>query len=161
MFGTIPAVTLAQLDAVQNETKLTDEQKAAASELQQKLNDDRMDLFQNAQGDFEKLAAGITKLYHESFEALNAKLDEAQAKRMRELYIQVNKAMGLTDEPIQKMLEVTEEQKTKLQNALQESRQKMFGAFQDFQSMSADERTKAANEMVESRDESLSTTPER
>ena len=74
---------------------------------------------------------------------------------MRELYIQANQAMVLADEPIQKMLEITAEQKSKLEDAIQQSREKMFSAFQDFQNMSAEERTKTGNEMVESRDKSL------
>ncbi len=155
LFGTIPAVTLAQLDVVQEAAKLTDEQKNAAKELQEKLNEDRMTLFQDAQGDWDKIGSGMTKLYAESFEALNAKLDAAQVKRMRELYIQANQAMVLADEPIQKMLEITAEQKSKLEDAIQQSREKMFSAFQDFQNMSAEERTKTGNEMVESRDKSL------
>lgn len=155
LFGTIPAVTLAQLEDVQKAANLTDEQKNAAKELQEKLSEDRMSLFQDAQGDFEKIGAGINKLYAESFEALNAKLEAPQVKRMRELYIQANQAMALTDEPIQKMLEITDEQKSKLQDALQQSREKMFSAFQDFQNMSAEEREKAGSEMVETRDKSL------
>ena len=144
-----------QLDEVQTAAKLTDDQKAAAKELQTKMSDARMQVFQDSQGDFDKMAADIVKLYADSHTDLNAKLDASQVKRMQELYLQVNHAMALNDEAIQKMLELTDEQKSKLQEANLKSREKLFSAFQDFQNMSDDEREKSGKEMVDSRDESM------
>jgi hypothetical protein len=155
LFGTIPAVTLAQLEQVQTAAKLTDDQKSAAKELQTKMSDSRMQVFQDSQGDFDKMATEIAKLYTSSHAELNSKLDESQVKRMQELYLQVNHATALNDEATQKMLKITDEQKSKLQDANRQSREKLFSSFQDFQNMSDDERAKAGKEMVDSRDASL------
>ena len=85
----------------------------------------------------------------------HAALDETQQKRSLEIYLQVNGPVALTDEPIAKALAITDEQKGKLETALNESRAKSREAFQDFQSLSDEERAKKSEEITKARDESL------
>lgn len=66
LFGAIPAVSLAQLEEVQQELKLTDEQKQKVAQLNQELNEARREAFQNAAGDFDKIREDVSKLYRES-----------------------------------------------------------------------------------------------
>lgn len=155
LFGTIPAVTLAQLEEVQVATKLSDDQEKKVASLQDALNNQRRELFQDAAGDFEKIGQGINRLYAESQRELDGTLQESQRKRMQEVYIQVNGSMALMDKPIQEMLEISDKQRSKLQAALGESRRAMFESFQDYQNMSDEERAKAGNDLVESRNNGL------
>lgn len=155
LFGIIPAVTLAQLEEVQTATNLTEEQRKEALSLQEDLTQKRRDLFQNAAGDFEAAGRELAKLYTSLRDKLAGMLDEGQSKRLHEIYLQVNGPMALTDEAVQKELELSAEQNSDLDAAVAASRSEMFSKFQDFQNMSADERAKAGNELVESRDESL------
>ena len=53
LFGVIPAVSLAQLAEIQQELKLNDEQKKKVVQLNEQLNDERRQLFQDAAGDFD------------------------------------------------------------------------------------------------------------
>lgn len=155
LFGILPAVTLAQLEEVQAAMKLNDDQKKAVKDLQHKLDKDRRELFQDASGDFDKFGKGIAKLYVGSFKELNSTLEKPQVSRIREIYMQVNEAMVLTDEPMQAMLKISKKQKTKLQDVIRKSREEMFASFQDFQDMSQEERIEAGNKLVEIRDKNL------
>lgn len=155
MFGVIPSVTLAQLEEVQTELKLTDEQKQKALTLNDDLSEERQAARQDAAGDFEKMRKEIALLYVEFTKEFNALLDEGQQKRAQEIYVQVNGPLTLTDEAIATALKLTDDQKQKVEQSLADSRSKAFAAFQDFQSLSEEERAKKSEEMIQSRDEAL------
>jgi hypothetical protein len=156
LFGAIPSVTLAQLEEVQQELKLTDEQKQKVEQLNEELVAARRDAWENAAGDFDKMREDIAKIYADFTTQFNTALEEPQQKRAQELYIQINGAVALTNEAVTKELMVTDEQQKKLDQAAEESRQQVFDSFQDFQNMSDEERAKKVEELIESRDTSLS-----
>jgi Spy/CpxP family protein refolding chaperone len=155
MFGATPAVTLAQLEEVQTELKLTDEQKGKVTKLNADLGEERRAAREDSAGDFEKMRKEVALLNAEFDKEWHAALDEAQQKRSQEIYLQVNGPVALTDEPIAKALAITDEQKGKLETALDESRAKSREAFQNFQSLSDEERAKKSEEVSKARDESL------
>lgn len=151
----LPPVTLAQLAEVQTELKLTDQQKSKAAELQQQLVEERGAIFQDAAGDWEYIREEMAKLNADITKQLDEALDEAQRKRLREIYVQVNGPTTLQDPSIVEALALTDEQTTKLAQAIDDNRQKMFASFQDFQSMSDEERAAKTDELIEARDTAL------
>jgi Spy/CpxP family protein refolding chaperone len=155
LFGAIPAVTLAQLEEVEKELKLTDEQQQKAEALNEELNNARREAWQNAAGDFEKVREDVSKLYRDFTAKFNAGLEEPQQKRLEEIFIQVNGPIVLTIETIADELMLSDDQKTKLEAAAADSRSQAFDSFQDFQNMSEDERAKKVQDLIGSRDKSL------
>jgi hypothetical protein len=149
----LPPVTLAQLAEVQEELKLNDDQKTKAEELQQELVDERGAIFQDAAGDWDYIREEMATLNADISKQLDEVLDEAQRKRLREIYVQVNGPTTLQDPTIVEALELTDEQKATLETAVNDNRQKLFDSFQDFQSMSEEERTTATEELITARDE--------
>lgn len=155
LFGAIPAVTLAQLEEVEQELKLTDEQQQKADELSEELNTARREAFQNAADDFDKAREDVSKLYRDFTAKFNASLEEHQQKRLREIFIQVNGPIVLTVETIADELMLSDEQKAKLEDAAADSQSEVFDSFQDFRNMTDEERGKKVQELIESRDKSL------
>jgi hypothetical protein len=150
-----PTVTLAQLEEVQKELKLTDEQKTKAADLQQRLNDERQTIWQDAAGDWDQVRVEMNKLNAEIAKEFNGALDEGQQKRLREIFVQVNGPAALQDPSIIEALKFSDEQRTKLEQAITDNRQKWFDAFQDFQNMSEEERAAKTDELIKDRDEAL------
>jgi Spy/CpxP family protein refolding chaperone len=155
LFGAIPAVSLAQLEEVQQELKLTDEQKEKVEQLNEELNTARREAFQNAAGDFDKVREDVSKIYRESWTKFNAALEEPQQNRLREVFIQVNGPIVLSIEEVAGELMLSDEQKQKVEEAADDSRAEVFDSFQDFRNMSEEERAKKTQELIESRDTSL------
>jgi hypothetical protein len=150
-----PMVTLAQLEEVQKELKLTDEQKTKAADLQQRLRDERQTIWQDAAGDWDKVREETNKLNAEIAKEFSGALDEGQQKRLLEIFVQVNGPVALQDPAIVEALKFSDEQKTKLEQAITDNRQKWFDAFQDFQNMSDEERAAKTDELIKDRDEAL------
>jgi hypothetical protein len=148
------AVTLATLDDVAAELKLSDEQRKTAADLETKLREGRQEIFQNAAGDFEKIREEMNKFSSELAEELSKSLDDAQRKRIREVYLQVNGLLSLQDESVVKSLELNDEQHAKLEEAIRGARERMFASFQDFQGMSEEQRNAKTEELAKQRDES-------
>lgn len=155
MFGATPAVSLAQLEEVQTELKLTDDQKAKVTKLNADLSEERRAAREDAGGDFDKMRKEVALLNIEFDKEFAAALDEAQRTRAQEIYVQVNGPVTLTDEAVAAALKITDEQKQKLEQALADSRAKSREAFQNFQNLSDEERAKRSEELAKSRDESL------
>jgi Spy/CpxP family protein refolding chaperone len=148
-----PSVALAQLEEVQQELKLNEEQVKEVRAINDKLNEDRMSLFQDASGDRGKMREGLAKLHREATEEFNKQLDEAQRKRAAEVYVQVNGPMVLQDEAVVKELELTEEQQEKLDEARDEIRNQFFNA--GLRDLSEEEREEKVKQLLEERDEKL------
>ncbi len=155
LFGVIPSVTLAQLEEVQADLKLTDEQKTKVASLNEDLSEERRAAREDAGGDFEKMRKEINLLNAEFTKEFNAALDEAQQKRSHEIYLQANGPVALSDESVATALKFSDEQKQKLEQSLADSRSKAMASFQSFQSLSDEERAKKVAEMVQSRDDGL------
>src|SRR5690606_6247018 len=112
----IPAVALAQLDEVQEELKLSDDQKKQVAELNEKLNQDRRDLFQS--GDREQFREKWAKMNADASAEFKKLLDDAQAERVQEIYIQVNGPAVLADESVAEELKLSDEQRQALRDVM-------------------------------------------
>jgi DNA-binding MarR family transcriptional regulator len=135
-------IQLATLEQVQAELKLTDEQKELVSEINEKLSEDRRELFQGGGGggDFAAMREKMVKMNDEATAKLAEKLEDTQKTRLTELYIQVNGASTLSDKDVAEALKVTDEQKEALAEAQTENRESSREAFQNFRDMSDEER---------------------
>jgi DNA polymerase III gamma/tau subunit len=113
---------------VQEDLKITDEQKTKIKAVQDKQREEMGKLFQggfnrNASEDEqkaarEKMQKDMQKLTETSQKEINAILTETQQKRLKEVSIQISKNNALMFSDIQKELKITEKQKTDM-NALQ------------------------------------------
>lgn len=152
LFRPFHQVAIAQLPEVEKELKLTDAQKAKARELNDSYNEDRLSLFQDAQGDFDSIADDMAKLNAETAKKFNETMDEGQQKRLAEIFVQANGAASTQDADVAAALKLTDEQKKKLQDLRAEFRQSMFSGGTDWQGMSSEERIKEIDKMVDEQD---------
>jgi chloramphenicol O-acetyltransferase len=155
LFGNIASSQIAGLDEVVKEVGITDEQKKKIETLTEEMIAEFGDIFQEAQGDFDKIGREIQKLQSVIHKDLLAVLDEKQRERMQQIYVQVNNGCVLTDDSVVKALEITDDQKKKIASALQSNQQEVFGVFQQFQSMSEEEQAKKQSEIIEARDKAM------
>lgn len=150
-FGGTSRLQLVGVEKVQAELKLTDEQKTHAEGVNQKLSEARRELFQGGRGggggDFAAMREKMEKMNTEASAKLMGKLDDAQTKRLTEIYVQVNGASALTDKAVGAALKVTEEQKQGLTEAQAKNREAGREAFRNFRDMSDDERREAREKM--------------
>jgi Spy/CpxP family protein refolding chaperone len=153
-FGT-SRVSLATLAPVQEELKLTDEQKGQADELHDQLTEDRREVFQSGGGDWDAMRQEIEELDDEATAKFTEKLEDGQKRRLTEIYVQANGPNALADTAVIEDLELTDEQQGKLEDIRQANRDDMFDAFQDFQGMSDDERRETMNKLREDADARL------
>jgi hypothetical protein len=150
----LPAVTLAQLDVVQEDLQLSEEQKKQVTELNEKLNEERRDLFQGGPAaDREQFMEKWAKFNADAADAFNEILDDAQEKRAQEIYIQVNGPSLLVQEAIAEPLKISDEQQEKLQDVLAASREEFMNA--GLRDMEREEAAKKMAELIASRDEKL------
>ncbi len=109
-------------EAVVKELKLTAEQqeqlKAVLGDFIQEVNGQKRIVIQGGT-DIESLEADSLKV-----------LNEKQSKRLREAWIQVNGAMGITDAKLAKELSITAEQTRKSTDAIQKMNESMREVFQ-------------------------------
>jgi hypothetical protein len=139
---TISKVNLASAEQIQAALKMSAEQKTKVTEIADAYRTESRELRQDAGGDFASIREDMQELTNETTEKLMAALDEAQQKRLGELYIQANGASLLTtDEKLQESLKVTADQKAKLAEVSEANGEAMREAFQDFQDLSQEERT--------------------
>jgi Spy/CpxP family protein refolding chaperone len=151
LFRPYHQVALAQLPEVEKELKLTDAQKTKASELEDDLRQERSAIFQDAAGDFEYMREEMTKLNNEIAKEFAAELDEAQNKRLAEVYVQANGLTALFEESVAAAVKLTDEQKKKLEDV----RNGQMGSFQgvDWQSLSEEELDKEVTDRLAKQDE--------
>jgi hypothetical protein len=155
MFGQIPVVTLAQLDEVAGELKLSDQQKAALSKFNDDLTASRRQAFMDSQGDFDAMRDQLVKFLNDAHMKSMAMLKPEQQQRAEEIYVQVNGPTVLVSESISKRLTLTEDQITKLTDATIDNMYDAFESLMELQSMSNDDRKDAIEQLIKSRDETL------
>jgi Spy/CpxP family protein refolding chaperone len=154
-------IELATLSEVQENLKLTDDQKTKVSELNDEFREERRNQGFGGRGggggggNFEEMMAARAKMNADFAAKLNDALEEPQQKRIQEIYVQVNGTNTLTEEPMAMALKLSDDQKEDLQVALDDQRQAMRDAFQDFQDMSDEERTAELAKLNKERDEAL------
>jgi hypothetical protein len=141
---TVSKVNLASAEQNQAALKMSAEQKTKVTEIAEAYQTESRELRQDAGGDRAAIREDMQELNNETNEKLMAALDEAQQKRLGELYIQANGASLLTtDEKLQESLKVTADQKAKLAEVSEANGEAMREAFQDFQDLSQEERREA------------------
>ncbi len=155
--GGFSRAQLASLKEVQAELKLTDDQKKLATEVVTKLAADRAEARQSAGNDFAAMQEKNAKLTAEADAKIAEKLDDAQKKRLMEIFVQKNPAANaLADAEVQKALGLNEESVKKIAEARTANREAMMAAMQELgQDATREERTakmetlnKTANEKL-------------
>jgi hypothetical protein len=131
-FGGATRAQLATLKEVQAELKMTDDQKKVATEAVEKMTAARRELFSAGPGgDPNEMREKMAKLTAEADSTLAAKLDDAQKKRLMEVYVQKAGTAALADAEVQKALGLKEEEIKKLAEARAANQEAMMAAFQE------------------------------
>jgi hypothetical protein len=144
-------VALAQLPEVEKELSLTDEQKQLAQDLNDDLNQERMALWQEAAGDFDSIREDMALLNNDIADEFAAKLDDAQKKRLAEIFAQANGPTALFDERVAEALKITEEQTGKLNELRSASRGSWQGI--DWQNISEEEANAEVDKLIADQNE--------
>jgi hypothetical protein len=148
-------VSLGTLEPVREALKLNDEQKQLADTLHDQLMEDRRDVFQNGNGDFEAMRVEMEKLDADATGKFNEKLDDTQKARLTEIYVQANGPNALADQAVIESLKITDDQQSKLADIRQTNREAFFDMFQDFGSMSDEERRETMTKLQQEGDDRL------
>jgi Spy/CpxP family protein refolding chaperone len=161
MFGrNIHQIDLATLPEVQEELALTDEQKTKVADLNDEFREERRALGGGGggggggRGGFSPEAMAERAALNAEFASqLNEALEEAQQKRIGELYVQANGTAALSDEAIVAALMLTDEQKEELDDVRQDNREAMQDAFDP--DASREEQMATMEELRKENDEAL------
>jgi len=129
MFGSGPGALLARSE-VQAELKLTDDEKSKLTDLNDKVNQDRRDMFQNSNGDFQAAMADMRKKQPEWDKQYMGLLTADQQKRLTELVVQREGNSIALDANYQKDIGITDDQKAKLKD-LQDKQQEAMQALME------------------------------
>ena len=147
MGGFSPA-TIAALDEVQGELKLTDEQKTEIETINDDTRSAMRELFNSGDGpNFE----AFEKLNQEATAKVDKVLDAGQVKRLQEITLQVNGASALNDSAVREQLHFTDEQTSKYEEARNANRD----AMQELQDLSREERQAKRDELRKVADDRL------
>ena len=155
MSRTVSDVRLATLEQVQGELKLNDDQKEKASEINDKLRNDRRALFQGGDGDVAARRKELDKLSQDASATFATVLEESQLQRLREIFVQVNGGSALSNDLVAKELKITDEQKNTLEEVRSTSAQSFRDAFQNLRDVSAEQRREAFVKMRSEHNEKL------
>jgi len=120
MFGASNA-QLASLPEVQTELKMTDEQKTRVTEINDKLGEDRRELFGTGFDHWNEIRGRVEQLNRDASQQVDGLLDPAQRKRLQEISIQQNGPRALRNSDVVAELGLSDEQKTKLAAADEEN----------------------------------------
>jgi hypothetical protein len=112
--GEVSLARLLTVEAVQNELKLSEKQKATAAEINDSLTEERHKLFKEVAKDSHERTKKVAELEERTSSKVNKLLDDSQRKRLREILVQVNGAVELTKKNIQEELGITSEQRKNL-----------------------------------------------
>jgi len=118
--------------SVQDELKITADQKRQIDELNAKMREEMQAMRENMQssgGDMQAMRAAMEKMTAENQKKVDAILDEKQRGRLKEIRIQLDGARAILNPDVQKELGITAEQKAQIdaaQKANNELRQQMM-----------------------------------
>lgn len=118
---------------VQAELKLTDEQKRQIQDILNKSREDMQSLMENARsggGGPEEMQRMFQEHNQAVTKKINAVLTPEQAKRLKEINIQVQGIRAILDPEVQKELGLSVDQKAQIQKAQQENQRAMMEMFQ-------------------------------
>jgi hypothetical protein len=99
---------------VQNDLKLTDDQKTKLQEVRTGMRDKMRSAFQDAGGDQAKMQEAMKAVMEDINKQTNAILTADQQKRLKEIGIQLAGNSAATLEDVQSQLMLTDDQKSKI-----------------------------------------------
>jgi hypothetical protein len=114
---------LATLKEVQEALKLNDEQKQIARDAVDHFNREVGELFMTAMGDVEKVRLAMPAIHDRATAKINEKVNEAQRRRLTELFVQQNGVNSVFDPQVKALLRLTDEQVAALQTARNTNRE--------------------------------------
>jgi Spy/CpxP family protein refolding chaperone len=131
--------------SVQDELKLTDEQKAELKKIQEKQREVMREVFQGGGRDFAKAREAMQKANEEATKAADKVKDALkpeQAKRLKQIQLQVgmqfNPLSTLTNADVQKDLGLTDKQKQDLKALADDTRKDMEEVTKDLRTAGRD-----------------------
>lgn len=139
-FNMFTMSSLVNRDEVKDELKLTDDQKTKIGEIMETAGQKRKDAMQGINwgemtaDDRKKMAESNAKISAETTKDILGVLNADQAKRLREISIQLQGTLAATDPEFQADLKITEDQKTKiaaLQQKQMDAMMELFGKMRD------------------------------
>jgi hypothetical protein len=127
----ISKAQIASLPEVQTELKMTDEQKSRVTEINDKLGDDRRELFGTGFDRWSEIRGRVKQLHRDASQQVEELLDEPQRKRLQQISIQQNGPRALNDPNVIADLKLSDEQKAKLAAADDENNKAFETAVED------------------------------
>lgn len=112
--GNVASIQLLQVAEVQEELKLSAEQKQKADAAHDEFMSARRQIFAEVDKESGERGSKMKELKEKTAENLAKVLDDAQRKRMGEISLQVNGASELDNKEIAEELKITPEQKKQL-----------------------------------------------
>lgn len=154
--GNTPYTLLGRED-VKTELKITDDQSAKLTAIQEDIRNEMMAQFQNGGGRpdreaMQKIFAEVGKKVETKTKAI---LTPEQSKRLMELYVQRSKNRAIMNADVQKALGLKEEQIAKVKDLNDAQQKANQGLFQKMQSQEIDRDTLQAK--MKSNDEAMNT----
>lgn len=140
--------TIATLEVVQADLKLTDEQKTEVATINDELRSEMRDLFTGG-GPPDREA--LEKLSADASSKLDQALEPAQLQRLREITLQANGAQALSDAKLREQLNFTDEQNQQFEEARAANRE----AMQELADLSREERRPKFEELRSAANERL------
>lgn len=133
--GMASPATLLQREEVQDELKLTDDQKSKLTDLRSKMQDKMRETFQGLSAggerpDRTKMQAAMKKVMDEIQKDLDGILTPEQNTRIKELTIQRQGNMAIANEDTAKALGLTDDQKAKVKTLQAKQAEAMTALFE-------------------------------
>jgi Spy/CpxP family protein refolding chaperone len=146
--------------SVQDELKLTDDQKAAVTKIQTKQREALTKAREDAAGDFAKMREAMQAVQQETNKDIAKVVDTltpTQQKRFKQIQVQVGGMRALQSPELAKALNLTDKQKEEIKGVIEDSqkdaaeifkdaqgdREKMQAAMQKVQKLNQEANTKA------------------
>ncbi len=118
MGGMLEGPMLLLNKSVQDELKLTDDQKAELTKINTKMTEARQKAFADAGMDRSKIAEAMKPINDEATKAIKdgplAALKPEQSKRLKQIEVQQKGLAAFNDEEVQKTLKITDKQKEEI-----------------------------------------------
>lgn len=127
--GAMPSVALLGRNDVKNDLKLTDDQKLKLSDLQQSMRPKMQEIFQNDQGDRDKIQTDMKAVMDDMDKQVKTILTPEQSTRLQEIRIQLAGNAAANIPEVATAIKLTDDQKSKiadLQKTAQDANQSLF-----------------------------------
>jgi hypothetical protein len=129
MFAGRTFLTLSLFEEVRTELKTTADLNAKIEAVHDKLDAARREAFESGNNDFEAIMPVIEKLNTKYDEEVVKLFSGDQVTRLKQLFVQYNGALAISNPTISKDLLITDEQKTKIKDVQTENGKKMRELF--------------------------------